>query len=146
MSEKLLPCKRCGKEMVTLAVDIDTGKHFIRCNSCQYRSEAKESFQEAKADWNRRPTPNPLKSRASSRSDEYAGLVEDKPKRVGCGVCGGTMVQIRGRYPEQECRNVCPTCLAERMDQIREVSHPDYGVAYSAAEIPPLQGQEGGGA
>ena len=44
-----------------------------------------------------------------------------------CGVCGGQLVNIRGRYPRTEKREVCPTCLAERMDQIREVSSPDYG-------------------
>ena len=53
---------------------------------------------------------------------------------MGCGICGGTMVEIRGRYPKQENRKVCPTCLAERMDQIREVSNPDYGLASQAGQ------------
>lgn len=51
---------------------------------------------------------------------------------MNCGICGGSMVEIRGRYPHTEKRKVCPTCLAERMDQIREVSSPDYGQAYNA--------------
>jgi hypothetical protein len=51
---------------------------------------------------------------------------------MSCGICGGAMVEIRGRYPKQENRKVCPTCLAERMDQIREVSSPDYGRCYEA--------------
>lgn len=49
---------------------------------------------------------------------------------MSCGICGGAMVEIRCRYPQQEKRKVCPTCLAERMDQIREVSSPDYGQCY----------------
>lgn len=53
----------------------------------------------------------------------------------GCGICGGQMVSIRGRYPKEERRNVCPTCLAERMDQIREVSCPDYGIAYQGQSL-----------
>jgi len=47
-----------------------------------------------------------------------------------CDICGGQMVWIRGRYPNQDGRHVCPTCLAERMDQIRELADPDYGRAY----------------
>lgn len=48
-------------------------------------------------------------------------------ERVSCGICGGEMVEIRGRYPENHLRRdrtriVCPTCLAERMDQIREIA------------------------
>ena len=51
---------------------------------------------------------------------------------LGCGVCGGKMVEIRGRYPRDERRNVCPTCLAERMDMIRELTAADYGMAHEA--------------
>ena len=51
--------------------------------------------------------------------------------KIGCGVCGGTMVFVRGRFAKEPEREVCPTCLAERMDQIREVVHKDYGVAFT---------------
>ena len=51
---------------------------------------------------------------------------------LGCGVCGGKMVEIRGRHPRDDRRNVCPTCLAERMDMIRELTAPDYGTACEA--------------
>jgi hypothetical protein len=54
------------------------------------------------------------------------------PTLLGCGVCGGRLVEIRGRHPSDKPRQVCPTCLAERMDMIREMSAADYGMAYEA--------------
>jgi hypothetical protein len=48
-----------------------------------------------------------------------------------CGVCGGKMALIRGRYPHTDKRVVCPTCLCERMEQIREVADDNYGKAYT---------------
>jgi len=51
---------------------------------------------------------------------------------LGCGICGGKLVQIRGKYPGDEKREVCPTCLQERMDQINEISNKEYGVACKA--------------
>ena len=49
-----------------------------------------------------------------------------------CGICGWHMVWIRGRFPHQDKRIVCPTCLAERMDTIREMAQKEYGYAYNA--------------
>ena len=56
-----------------------------------------------------------------------------------CNACGGKMVEIRGRYPKQEKRLVCPTCLAERMDNIREIADSNYGVAYIAGPLPQIK-------
>ncbi len=53
--------------------------------------------------------------------------------KKSCGICAGKMVKIRGRYPKDPQREVCPTCLAERMDMIREMADKNYGVAYQAA-------------
>ena len=53
----------------------------------------------------------------------------------GCAVCGGTMVYIRGRYPHTDEREVCPTCLAEHMDLIRDISQPDYGQAFQTEPL-----------
>lgn len=51
--------------------------------------------------------------------------VEDIKERLQkvnrCGVCGASKVEIRGRHPGDDRREVCPTCLAERMDDIREI-------------------------
>jgi len=49
-----------------------------------------------------------------------------------CPVCGASRVWVRGRHPHDEKRKVCPTCLAERMDQIREMSDSNYGRSYQA--------------
>ena len=54
---------------------------------------------------------------------------------ITCGICGGNMVLVRGRFPKDDKREVCPTCLAERMDQIREVSSSDYGRAFETKSI-----------
>jgi hypothetical protein len=54
------------------------------------------------------------------------------PQLLGCGMCGGKLVEIRGRHPQEKSRQVCPTCLAERMDQMRNISAADYGMAYEA--------------
>ena len=63
----------------------------------------------------------------------------NNPSTETCGCCGSNMVWIRGRYPKTDRRLVCATCLAERMDQIREVSHPDYGKAYQNELLKPLK-------
>lgn len=65
-------------------------------------------------------------------------------QKQSCGICGGEMVLIRGRYPNQEKRPVCPTCCAERLDQIREISDKDYGKVYQAIEMPKLDLSSGG--
>lgn len=52
-------------------------------------------------------------------------------KLDGCGICGGELVLIRGRYPGSDKRKVCPTCLMERLEQIQDISSPNYGQAYS---------------
>lgn len=46
-----------------------------------------------------------------------------------CGICGGMMVEIRGQYPKEARRIVCPTCLAECMDRIHEESGREYGTS-----------------
>lgn len=55
----------------------------------------------------------------------------------GCGICGGKMVIIRGSNPHIGKREVCPTCLAERMDNIRKFADKDYGRAYQQSPSDP---------
>ena len=57
-------------------------------------------------------------------------LTTKNNKLKRCPICGGKLVKIRGKYPGDKRREVCPTCLQERMDQINEISSRDYGVAY----------------
>ncbi len=49
-----------------------------------------------------------------------------------CDACGGKMVYIRGRHPGMEKRIVCPTCMAETLDDIKGRLSDDYGRAYQA--------------
>jgi hypothetical protein len=53
-----------------------------------------------------------------------------------CGVCGGPEVVIRAQHPKGPPRNVCPTCIADRLAWIHEHSSPHYGVAAAAAPTP----------
>lgn len=53
---------------------------------------------------------------------------------TGCHICGGKLVEIRGRYPKDPKREVCPTCLQERIEQINNISSNGYGVAYQAIQ------------
>ena len=41
----------------------------------------------------------------------------------GCGICGGKMIKIRPSYPKGEARVVCPTCLADKMENINKISN-----------------------
>lgn len=62
------------------------------------------------------------------------------PQRTkGCNICGGELVLIRGRYPNEDKRQVCPTCNTERLEQINELSSNAYGVAMKESSIPPLK-------
>jgi len=51
-----------------------------------------------------------------------------------CGICGGACVTIRGRFPMSDKRVVCPTCLADRLALIHELSSREYGVPALAPE------------
>jgi len=43
-----------------------------------------------------------------------------------CQCCGNERVIIRGRYPQDSKRIVCPTCLAMRLETIRELVNNDH--------------------
>jgi len=47
--------------------------------------------------------------------------------KIKCLVCGGKLVEIRGRYPKDPKRMVCPDCLQCKLDNIREIADKDYG-------------------
>ena len=50
----------------------------------------------------------------------------------GCPICGSKMVMIRGKYPKEKKRKICPTCAQERLDDIHTISDKDYGKAYQS--------------
>ncbi len=62
-------------------------------------------------------------------------MMARQPEKCGiCGICGFSRVLIRPRVPGGDKRPVCPTCLAERMDTVREVTSTSYGVAQQEAK------------
>lgn len=63
---------------------------------------------------------------------EMSERTELKVSNDCCGVCGGKMVYIRGKYPKTPKRKICPTCTYERLEQINEISSEHYGKAYKA--------------
>jgi hypothetical protein len=40
------------------------------------------------------------------------------------------MVLVRGRYPSNDKREVCPTCMREKLDMIKDITSECYGKAY----------------
>jgi len=55
-----------------------------------------------------------------------------KPKKIsGCNICGSKLVKIRGRFPRDFKRSICPCCACEKLEQINEISSLHYGQAYS---------------
>ena len=49
---------------------------------------------------------------------DFKSFPNIKEFNKGCGVCGGKLAIIRGRYPNTSKRKVCPTCLMEEMESI----------------------------
>ncbi len=47
-----------------------------------------------------------------------------------CCKCGDLLVEIRGKYPKEDKRKVCPTCTYERLEEIHKMTDPNYGQAY----------------
>ena len=64
------------------------------------------------------------------------GEIMEEIKTIGCNLCGGQLVEIRGRDPRDPKRKVCPTCLQERLEQINDISSSGYGVACQDATKP----------
>lgn len=38
---------------------------------------------------------------------------------ANCATCGNKQVVIRGRYPKDDKRTVCPVCMADKLDDLR---------------------------
>ena len=66
-----------------------------------------------------------IETNAGRKTSEWSDL-------LCCEVCGGRMVYIRGRHPGRDNRIVCPTCMAETLDDIKGRLRDDYGRAYQA--------------
>jgi len=66
--------------------------------------------------------------------DERNVINTKKSNKCTCGVCGSELANIRGRHPGNDRREVCPTCLQERLEQIRDMLADDYGKACKQKE------------
>lgn len=66
---------------------------------------------------------------ATEGHTEHKPFPEFSAEVESCAGCGGKKVLIRGKRPGDDKRYVCPICLAERMDSIREMADPYYGIA-----------------
>jgi len=59
-------------------------------------------------------------STTQPKKEDKPIIIEDNDR---CGICGGEMVYIRGRYPNTDNRKVCPTCTTERLaSKIRPIN------------------------
>lgn len=66
-------------------------------------------------------------------------MKEDKEfiesQSIKCGICGHKMIYIRGRPPRMDTRLTCPQCTQERLEQIRQIADPNYGIVYSEIDF-----------
>lgn len=55
-------------------------------------------------------------------------LLDDQPIALAgkCDICGNPRVFIRPRAQEEVERNVCPTCIADKIEQINDISSSYY--------------------
>lgn len=53
-----------------------------------------------------------------------------KNKIKGCNTCGSKMIYIRGRYPKDKARKICPTCAYEKLEFINQKNNIDYEKTY----------------
>jgi len=67
--------------------------------------------------------------RMAEAATTFASEVRAEQKIPSCAICGGGRVSIRGRFPRDPQREVCPTCVTERLEQIHEIASMEYGAA-----------------
>jgi hypothetical protein len=60
-----------------------------------------------------------------------------------CDACGGEKAEIRGRTPQDGTRVVCPTCLAEKLNDIALTGHatPQMTTSGGASTFGPVSSQ-----
>ena len=81
-----------------------------------------------------------MKVMYAKREQSYYEIndIQPLPQRTKlsiCSICGGELILIRGRYPNSDKREVCPTCNTERLEQINEISSKTYGVAMQETKL-----------
>lgn len=70
----------------------------------------------------------------------HSALPAQREVSESCGCCGSKMVYIRGKFPKEDNRLICPCCAYERLEQINDISNKDYGKSYQTGEMKKLNG------
>lgn len=58
---------------------------------------------------------------------------------VTCGTCGGKMVSLRGRFSYELKRIVCPTCLIEQIENLKDNFNTEASQEKSTTNLTPIQ-------
>lgn len=77
----------------------------------QLIEEGKEIAYKNVGSWHKVPIRKGMKM--TRNIDGTGGLMS-----AGCEVCGGRLVYVRGRYPGDKKRKMCPTCALEIIESI----------------------------
>lgn len=79
-----------------------------------------------------------VEQRRASCVDAIVAFVSEVRAEQGipsCAICGSARVLIRGRFPRDPERKVCPTCVTERLEQICQIASMEYGAANHNDEV-----------
>lgn len=82
----------------------------ITTHEQQARREGVEETFKNVGSWYKVPIREGMKAESVKGLGDFKG--------GGCEVCGGTLVEIRGRHPKESNRKVCPTCAVEIIESI----------------------------
>lgn len=143
-------CTECGENPVECYVVLDFRNNgeeaevFRGCTKCckRFAARLKESLPSDEVNQFSLKTDAP-KIEVTFRKGStggYRGSIGTLPatnplpdSRPDCGICGNPTVFVRGRDPQADRREVCPTCMAERLDSISELAASGFvlGPTYS---------------
>ena len=125
--KKLSSC--CGAEIRLSDVFINGVVPKMWCQKCNNPCKPKPSTSQS-CEHPKHGTLEKLRGVCDDCHKPTAVEPSVEEKKNNCNVCGSALVSIRGKYPNQPKRFVCATCTYERLEQIREISDKNYGVAY----------------
>ena len=57
-------------------------------------------------------------SPSDNAHNEMMELKDALDKLQGCPCCGGKLCKIRGKYPEEPEREICPICIVEKLEDL----------------------------
>lgn len=120
-----------------IGIDVDPNKVFkffepyLQPTQSRGEDEIKNEVYKNIGSWYKVPIREGMKPEA------VKGL--GNSKGGGCEVCGGSLVMIRGRHPQEANRQVCPTCAVEIIESI--LDNCNNRQAYTESQ--PTNGEDG---